>query len=120
MKASSTSIDDYLATLPSGHRSALQRVRSIVRKCYPSAEECFYYRLPAFRLNGKAFVALRSSKAHCSIHPLSGTVIPSLKSKLSAFEVSKGTIRFTPEKPVLESLVKAILCLRARELRESN
>ena len=119
MKASSRSIDAYLATVPSTHRVALQRVRSIVRKCYPAAEECFCYHLPAFRLNGKAFVAFRSSKSHCSIHPLSGTVIPSLKSKLAGFESSRGTIRFTPEKPVPESLVKAILRVRAQELHVS-
>jgi len=119
MKAPGRSIDDYLANVPARHRTALKRVRSIVRKAYPAAEEGFYYHLPAFRLNGKAFVAFRSSKAHCSLHPLSGTVLPSLKSRLGAFEFSRGTIRFTPQKPIPESLIKAILRVRARELHVS-
>jgi uncharacterized protein YdhG (YjbR/CyaY superfamily) len=46
------SIDDYLASVPPKHRSALARIRSIVRKSYPKAEECFYDQLPAFRLKG--------------------------------------------------------------------
>ena len=116
MKTSGRSIDDYLATVPVDHRAALERVRAIVRKAYPAAEEGFYYQLPAFRLNGKAFVAFRSSKAHCSLHPLSGTVIPALKSKIAGFEFSRGTIRFTPKKPIPESLVRAILRVRAKEL----
>ena len=116
MKSSGNAIDSYLAAVPSNHRSALERIRSIVHKAYPSAEESIYYGLPAFRLNGKAFVALRSSKGHCSLHPLSGTVVKSLSSELAAFAVSKGTIRFTPEKPLPEPLVKAILRRRAQEL----
>jgi uncharacterized protein YdhG (YjbR/CyaY superfamily) len=119
VKASGTSIDDYLATIPVDHRAALKRVRAIIRKAYPGAEEGFYYQLPAFRLNGKAFVAFRSSKAHCSLHPLSGTVLPALKSKLAAFECSTGTIRFTPKKPIPESLLRAILRVRAKELHLS-
>ena len=119
MKASGKSIDDYLANVPAGHRAALKRVRAIVRKAYPTAEEGFYYQLPAFRLNGKGLVAFRSSKTHCSLHPLSGTVLPSLKSKLAAFEFSRGTIRFTPDKPIPESLIKAILRVRAQELHAS-
>jgi uncharacterized protein YdhG (YjbR/CyaY superfamily) len=119
VKASGKSIDQYLATIPASHRAALIRVRAIVRKAYPAAEEGLYYQLPAFRLNGKAFVAFRSSKAHCSLHPLSGTVLPSLKAKLAAFDFSRGTIRFTPEKPLPESLIKAILRVRAQELHIS-
>ncbi|HSE66702.1 MAG TPA: DUF1801 domain-containing protein [Gemmatimonadales bacterium] len=116
MKASGKPIDKYLATVPPSHRAALRRVRAIVRKAYPAAEEGLYYQLPAFRLNGKAFVAFRSSKAHCSLLPLSGTVLPSLKAKLAAFECSRGTIRFTPEHPIPESLIKEILRVRTQEL----
>ena len=116
MKASRKSIDAYLAKVPASHRAALKRIRAIVRKAYPAAEEGFYYHLPAFRLHGKAFVAFRSSKAHCSLHPLSGTVLPSLQSKLAAFEWSRGTIRFTPQKPLPESLVRAILRVRVQQI----
>jgi uncharacterized protein YdhG (YjbR/CyaY superfamily) len=119
VKASGKSIDKYLANVPASHRTALKRVRAIVRKAYPAAEEGFYYQLPAFRLNGKAFVAFRSSKNHCSLHPLSGTVLPSLKSKLAGFEFSKGTIRFTSRKPIPESLLRTILHVRAQELQAS-
>ncbi len=70
MRASSRSIDEYLANAPASHRAALERVRAIVRKAYPTAGEGFYYQLPAFRLNGKSLEAFRSSKTHCSLHPL--------------------------------------------------
>jgi uncharacterized protein YdhG (YjbR/CyaY superfamily) len=109
-------IDAYLATVPAAHRPALRRIRAAVRKAYPEAEESFYYHLPAFRLDGKAFVAFRSSRAHCSIHPLSGTILPQLKEKLAGFSWSRGTLRFTPGKPIPALLLKAILRARAEEI----
>ena len=110
-------IDKYLADVPAADRRALERIRRIVTKAYPTAKESTYYGLPAFTLNGKAFVAFRAAKTHCALHPLSGTVIEALGEKLAAFETSKGTVRFTPDSPLTEALVKAVLKRRAAELR---
>jgi uncharacterized protein YdhG (YjbR/CyaY superfamily) len=109
-------IEKYLGGIPAAERRALERVRRIVMKAYPVAQESSYYGLPAFTLNGKAFVAFRAAKTHCALHPLSGTVIEALGEKLAAFETSKGTVRFTPDSPLPEALVKAILKRRAAEL----
>ena len=72
-------------------------------KAYPTAQESTYYGLPAFTLNGKAFVTFRATKMHCALHPLSGSVIEALGDRLAAFETSKGTVRFTPDKPLPEA-----------------
>jgi uncharacterized protein YdhG (YjbR/CyaY superfamily) len=109
-------VDKYLAGIPDAERLALERIRKIVLKSYPGAQESTYYGLPAFTLNGKAFVAFRAAKTHCALHPLSGTVVEALGTKLAAFETSKGTVRFTPDAPLPETLVKAILKRRAAEL----
>jgi uncharacterized protein YdhG (YjbR/CyaY superfamily) len=109
-------VDKYLAGIPDADRQALERIRKIVLKAYPGAEESTYYGLPAFTLNGKAFVAFRAAKTHCALHPLSGTVVEALGTKLAAFETSKGTVRFTPGAPLPETLIKTILKRRAAEL----
>jgi uncharacterized protein YdhG (YjbR/CyaY superfamily) len=109
-------IEKYLVGIPAADRRALERIRRIVMKAYPAAKESTYYGLPAFTLNGKAFVAFRAAKTHCALHPLSGTVIAALGDRLADFETSKGTIRFTPDKPLPEPLVRAVLKCRAREL----
>ena len=109
-------IEKYLAGIPAAQRRALERIRRIVMKAYPTAREGTYYGLPAFTLNGKAFVAFRATKTHCALHPLSGTVIEALGEKLAAFETSKGTVRFTPDRPLPEPLVRAVLKCRASEL----
>ena len=109
-------IEKDFAGIPAAERRALERIRRIVMKGYPAAQESTYYGLPAFTLNGKAFVAFRAAKTHCALHPLSGTVIEALGEKLAAFETSKGTVRFTPDEPLPETAVKAILKCRAAEL----
>jgi uncharacterized protein YdhG (YjbR/CyaY superfamily) len=42
--------------------------------------------------------------------------VDALADKLADFETSKGTIRFTPDKPLPEPLVRAVLKCRASEL----
>jgi uncharacterized protein YdhG (YjbR/CyaY superfamily) len=115
-KGQRSPVDAYLAKLPDGHRRALERIRTIIRKAYPAVEETTYYGLPAFRLDGVAFVAFRSTKQHCALLPLSGTVVEALADRLTAFETTKGTIRFTPEKPLPEPLVRAVLKCRAEQM----
>jgi uncharacterized protein YdhG (YjbR/CyaY superfamily) len=116
MATKKSPIDKYLADAPDADRRALERIRRIVMKAYPAAKESTYYGLPAFTLHGKAFVAFRSTKRHCALHPLSGSVVDALADRLADFETSKGTIRFTPDKPLPEPLVRAVLKCRAREL----
>lgn len=113
-------VDEYLAAIPDADRRMLERIRTIVLKAYPTAQESTYYGMPAFTLNGKAFIALRAAKTHCALHPLSGTVVAALAEKLAGFETSKGTVRFTPDRPLTDALVRAILKQRAGELRSAR
>lgn len=116
LKRRTSPIDTYLIDVPPDHRRALERVRAFVQKLYPAAMESEYYGLPAFTLDGKAFIAFRSTKHHCALHPLSGSVVEALADRLAAFDTSKGTIRFTPAKPLPDALLKAVLKRRAMEL----
>lgn len=67
-------IDDYLASLTSEDRRALQKVRRAVRAAAPDAEECISYGMPAFRLNGKLIAGFKASANHCSFHQASSEV----------------------------------------------
>lgn len=50
-------IDDYIATLPPDVQPILQKIRRIVRRTVPRAQETISYRMPAFRL-GRIFIYL--------------------------------------------------------------
>jgi uncharacterized protein YdhG (YjbR/CyaY superfamily) len=103
------SFGSYLARLPDDQRGALQRLREIIHAAAPDAEEYVGYGLAAFRLNGRPLVGLGASARHCSLHPMDGTTVAAMADDLAAFETSKGTIRFTPDRPLPAALVKKIV-----------
>ena len=109
-----TTIDGYLAGLPDDQRAALERLRRTIRAVAPKAEECISYSLPAFRLNGP-LVAFGASAKHCAFYPMSATTIEAHKRELAAFETSKGTIRFQPDKPLPVALVRKLVRARVAE-----
>ena len=54
------SIDSYIAPFPPKARAVLKKVRAVVRKAAPRAEEKISYGIPAFR--GKAKVGRRKAE----------------------------------------------------------
>ena len=102
--------DDYLATVSSEKRTALEKVRKAIKAAAPEAEECISYQVPAFRLNGKFLVAYGAAANHCAFYP--GSVTTHLKSKLKNYDTSKGTIRFPAGKPLPTTLVRKLVKLR--------
>jgi uncharacterized protein YdhG (YjbR/CyaY superfamily) len=105
-------IDDYLSRVPEPARTALDKLRATIRAAAPAeATEAITYGIPTFKYNG-SLVAFAAFSHHCSLFPMSLSVIEKFKSDLKDFEVSKGTIRFTPDSPLPASLVKKIVAAR--------
>lgn len=76
------------------------------------------YGMPGFKLSGKYLVGFCSFKDHMSLFPTSGP-IAALKADLIDYKISKGTIHFTVERPLSESLIKKILRVRTIDILES-
>lgn len=101
----------YLAGLSADKRAALQNLRANIRAAAPGLEEYIGYGIPAFRHNGKFLLAYGAGVNHCAFYP--GSVDQKLsKDELSRYDVSKGTIRFPPNKPLPKSLVRKLVRLR--------
>lgn len=109
-------IDAYLAEVDDDKRAALEALRGAIRAAAPAAEEGFSYGLPAFRLNRRPLVAFGAAAGHCALYPLSPAVIEAHKSALASYDTAKGTIRFTPERPLPAALIRAIVEARLREI----
>ena len=113
MAAKPKTPDDYLKALSTEQRTALQTLRKSIKAAAPKADECFSYGVPAFRLYGKFLVGYAAAKNHCAFYP--GSVISSLK-ELKAYDTSKGTIRFPPDKPLPSALVRKLVKLRIAKM----
>jgi uncharacterized protein YdhG (YjbR/CyaY superfamily) len=107
------SVDAYLASIdwPEA-RAALERLRAIIRDELPDAQECISYGMPGYKRGGHigGFAAFKS---HCSFFP--GGIAERYADRLPGFKIAKGTIQFTPEKPIPEALVREIVRARANK-----
>jgi len=109
-------IDDYLARVGDEQRAALAHLRATIRKAVPEAEECISYAVPAFRVDRHVLVGFGASAKHCSFFPMSGRTIADHAELLAGYETSKGAIRFTPDAPLPDALVRKLLKARRSEI----
>lgn len=108
-----TNTAEYLAQLPPDQRKALEMLRKQILAAAPGAEEHFGYGLPGFKHNGHPLVYMGAAKKHVALY---GSVPVGFKERLKEFTVSKGTIQFTPDKPLPAALVKDIVKAKAAEI----
>jgi uncharacterized protein YdhG (YjbR/CyaY superfamily) len=119
-KDAPTTIDEYLARVSEDKRAALQALREIIRAVAPDAEECISYQIPAFRLNGM-LVGFAAAKNHCALYAWNGSAVGVLADELRGYDTSKGTIRFTPDRPLPETLVRRLVMMKvARNAQKSK
>ena len=114
MSTPAEDVDTYLAAVPQDARTALEKLRALIRAAAPAATEVISYQMPAFRLQGRLLVAFAAFKNHCSLFPGS-SVMEAHKDELKGYDISKGTIRFPPGKPLPAALVKKLVKARIAE-----
>jgi uncharacterized protein YdhG (YjbR/CyaY superfamily) len=111
------SVDQYLASQPEPARKVLTRVRAIVRKALPGADEVISYQIPAYKLYGTYVVYFAGWKKHYSLYPVTDRAQAALGDELRPYEVSKGTVRFPLDQPMPVKLIGRIVKLLATEAR---
>jgi uncharacterized protein YdhG (YjbR/CyaY superfamily) len=109
-------MDEYLNGLPPAQKAALARVRAVVEGVAPEAEEGMSYGMPAFLYAGRPLLGVRAAKKHLSVFPFSPAAIEAVKDRLVGFELSKGTIRFTPDSPVPDDVLADVVRARKQEI----
>jgi uncharacterized protein YdhG (YjbR/CyaY superfamily) len=115
--ANEPTIDDYLAGVAdAAQRATLGHLRSVIASAAPTAVEGRSYGMPAFRYRGRPLVGLQAARDHLGFYPMSPALIAAHRAELAAFSTSKGTIRFTPEHPLPDAIVRAIVRERLAEL----
>ncbi len=115
-RRSTPEVDAYVGGLASDQRAAIEALRETIQAAAPEAVDAFSYGAPAFRYRGRPLVAYHASKEHCSLFVMSPAVIVAHRDDLVSFDTSKGTIRFTPDRPLPDSLVTALVHERMAEI----
>lgn len=114
------SVDAYIASQPEAGQKVLKRVRNIIRRAVPGAEEVISYQIPTYKVDGRTVVFFAGWKEHYSIYPATEKLVARLGTELAPYEVQKGTIRFPISGPVPAHLIGRIARLRAEEAAETR
>lgn len=115
-----SAMDDYLNGLPPTQKAALARVRAVVGAVAPEAEEGVSYGMPAFLFAGRPLLGFRAAKKHLSVFPFSPAAVEAVNDRLEGFDLSKGTIRFSPGTPVPEDVLADLVRARKQEITASR
>jgi uncharacterized protein YdhG (YjbR/CyaY superfamily) len=107
-------VDSYLAALPDEQRVALEEVRRTIKAAAPDAAEAISYGIPGYKFKGKQLIHFGAAKNHCAIY--GAAVVEADREELRGYDTSKGTIRFSPEKPLPPTLVKRLVKARIEEI----
>jgi uncharacterized protein YdhG (YjbR/CyaY superfamily) len=110
-------IDEYLAHAKPDQRAVLEKLRRTIHATAPKAEECISYGIPAFRLGGRSLVFFGAWANHCAFYPGSSTTLKKFQNDLKDFQITKGTIRFSPGNPLPLALIKELVKARIKENR---
>ena len=107
-------VDSYLAALAPEVRAALEKVRQAVKAAAPQAEELISYHMPCYKYHG-VLVYFGAFTDHCSFFPASKSVIGMFALELESFDAFGGTIQFTVDHPLPQTLIKKIVKARMKE-----
>ncbi|NEY88696.1 iron chaperone [Tabrizicola oligotrophica] len=110
-------VDAYIAAQSPAFAAALTALRARLRALLPDHVECLSYAMPGFRqpgAKGRMVVGYAAFTHHLGLYPHSGSVIPQID--CAPFKTSKSGVLFSPDTPLPDALLTAILAARAAEL----
>ena len=112
-------IDELLATLDPDDRASMERIYAVARDEVPEAEQGLGYGMPALVYRGKPLVSVMRAKKHIGIYPFSPAAVSAVAGSLEGHpgvSVDKGTIRYQPEHPLPDDVVRAMVIARKEQI----
>ncbi|MEX2144586.1 MAG: DUF1801 domain-containing protein [Anaerolineales bacterium] len=114
----SDQISAFLAKAPADKRQALESLRKTIRDAAPDATEGIGYDIPMFKYQGHLLVSIGFAKNHCFFYVQSPAVMKSHAADFKGYDTAKGTIHFTPDKPLPAALVRKLVKARIKETEQ--
>ncbi len=106
-------IDGYISGFPKDIQIILQKIRAVIRKAAPEAEETINYGIPTFTLEGN-LVHFAAYKNHIGFYP-APSGIKAFQKELSEYKGSKGAVQFPLNKRLPVDLISRITKFRVKE-----
>ena|SRR5690625_6402639 len=105
-----TDHDSYIAAAPAQFHDQLRRLRTILARTLPDAEEIVAYHMPGFQVGGSVVASYAAFSRQCGLYVLPHAISEHADEIAAAgLKATKTGITFTPRKPVPEHLVERLV-----------
>ncbi|HWQ82164.1 MAG TPA: DUF1801 domain-containing protein [Ignavibacteria bacterium] len=113
-----TTVREYLAAQPKEQRQSLKKLRKVIQKTAPEAEEYISYGMPGYRKNGMlCWFAAFSNHYSLFVKPV---VMKHFREELESFKTTKSAIHFNYGNPLPVRLVAGIIKHALNTNKEKN
>ena len=109
-------VDEYISTLSGAEKEAVRHVYEIARKLAPEAEQAISYGMPCLKYKGKGLVSAMATKKFLSLYPFIALERVISLNELAGFETTTGSVHFSPEHPLPDSILSRMLTTRIQQL----
>ncbi|MBR2792579.1 MAG: DUF1801 domain-containing protein [Erysipelotrichaceae bacterium] len=99
-------VDEYIAAQDERVQPRLNKIRAILRKALPEAEECISWSMPTYR-KGRNIIHFAAFKKHIGVYP-GGEATEEFAEELAEYDTSKGTIRLPYDRELPSDLLVRI------------
>lgn len=112
-------VEKYIDQFPAKVQDILIKLRQLIKKNAPQAEELLSYGMPAYKTNKKPLVYFAAFKNHIGFY-----ATPSghseIKEELSVYKQGKGSVQFPLDRPIPYDLIERIVNYRVSENNLKN
>jgi len=119
MTSKATTVTAYLKELPADRKSAIAKLRTLIKKTAPDVKEAMEYGLPMYSMNGPLF-ALASQKRYLALYVAETDLVKTHKPRLGKVNVGKSCIRFKKLEDLSLEAVAALLDETAARRRQQG
>jgi uncharacterized protein YdhG (YjbR/CyaY superfamily) len=101
--------DAYIAAAPELFQPSLRRLRAILARALPDAEEMVAYNMPGFRIGGSVVASYAAFSKQCGLYVLPGAISEHAGEIAAAgLKATKSGITFSPRRPIPDDLVERL------------
>ncbi|MBC7918683.1 MAG: DUF1801 domain-containing protein [Rhodoferax sp.] len=111
-----TTVDEYIQAAPAAGQPHLRRIRAILKKAAPKADEVIKWGNPFF-IEPRFLFAYSAHKAHLSFAP-GETALVEFAKELAGHDTTKNFLKIPYNKPLPEDLIRKIAEYRVRVVSE--
>ena len=112
-KGAPSTVDEYFSQYPAATQKILVKIRAVIKKAAPKAEEKISYGMPAYFL-GHGLIWFGVAKKHIGFYPLTTDMENSIEG-LAAYKGTKSSVHFKFDEPMPYDLLTKMVKFRIKE-----